>query len=53
MSRPSYNAGVKIGARTQALRYVYVVATICAITAVDFKLHVNHTTVALMFLVTV
>ena len=30
-----------------------MVAAICAITAVDFKLHVNHTTVALMFLVTV
>jgi two-component system sensor histidine kinase KdpD len=44
---------VKIGARTQAARYVLVVAAIGVITAVDFKLHVNHTTVALMFLVTV
>jgi two-component system sensor histidine kinase KdpD len=44
---------VKAGARTQAVRYVLVVAAICAITAVDFKLRVNHTTVALMFLVMV
>jgi two-component system sensor histidine kinase KdpD len=39
--------------RTQALRYVLVVAAIGAITFVDFKLKVNHTTVALMFLVMV
>lgn len=39
--------------RTQALRYVVVVAGIGAITFVDFKLKVNHTTVALMFLVMV
>jgi len=32
---------------------VLVVAAVGAITAVDFKLHVNHTTVALMFLVAV
>jgi two-component system sensor histidine kinase KdpD len=47
---------VKTGAkdvRTQALRYVLVVAAIGAITFVDFKLKVNHTTVALMFLVMV
>jgi two-component system sensor histidine kinase KdpD len=37
----------------QAARYVLVVAVIAVITAVDFKLKVNHTTVALMFLVTV
>ena len=37
--------------RTQALRYALVVAAIGAITFVDFKLKVNHTTVALMFLV--
>jgi len=45
---------VKTGAkdvRTQALRYALVVAAIGAITFVDFKLKVNHTTVALMFLV--
>jgi two-component system, OmpR family, sensor histidine kinase KdpD len=30
-----------------------VVAAIAVITAIDFRLHVNHTTVALMFLVTV
>jgi two-component system sensor histidine kinase KdpD len=56
LSRPSYNAEVKIGAkdvRTQALRYVIAVAGIGAITFVDFKLKVNHTTVALMFLVMV
>ncbi len=35
------------------MRYTLVVAAIAVITAVDFKLHVNHTTVALMFLVTV
>jgi two-component system, OmpR family, sensor histidine kinase KdpD len=40
-------------ARKQAIRYTVVVAAIGLITAVDFKLHVNHTTVALMFLVTV
>ena len=39
--------------RTQALRYLVVVAGIGAITFVDFKLKVNHTTVALMFLVMV
>jgi two-component system, OmpR family, sensor histidine kinase KdpD len=44
---------VKTGPRTQAARYALVIAAIVAITAVDFKLHVNHTTVALMFLVTV
>lgn len=53
MSRPSYNAGVQTGARKQAVRYAFVFAVIAAITAVDFKLHVNHATVALMFLVTV
>lgn len=35
------------------MRYTLVVAAIGVITAIDFKLHVNHTTVALMFLVTV
>ena len=44
---------MKTGARTQATRYALVVATIGVITAADFRLHVNHTTVALMFLVTV
>src|ERR1700690_396879 len=51
--RPSYNAGVKVGARTQAVRFASVVAAIGVITAVDFRLLLNHTTVALMFLVTV
>ncbi len=44
---------MKTGARTQATRYAVVVAAIAVITAIDFRLHVNHTTVALMFLVTV
>jgi two-component system, OmpR family, sensor histidine kinase KdpD len=44
---------VKSGLRTQAVRYTLVVAAIGVITAVDFKLRVNDTTVALMFLVTV
>jgi len=35
------------------MRYVIVIAAIAAITAIDFRLHVNHTTVALMFLVAV
>lgn len=39
--------------QTHLLRYACVFAGIGVITAVDFKLHVNHTTVALMFLVTV
>jgi two-component system sensor histidine kinase KdpD len=53
LSRPSYNAGVKTGIRTQAVRYASVVAAIGVITAVDSRLHVNPTTVALMFLVAV
>jgi two-component system sensor histidine kinase KdpD len=44
---------VKISAQTQAMRYAAVVAAIAAITVADFKLHVNPTTVALMFLVAV
>jgi two-component system, OmpR family, sensor histidine kinase KdpD len=44
---------VKTSARTQALRYALVVAVIAIITTVAFRLHVNQTTVALMFLVTV
>ena len=35
------------------MRYVVVIAVIATITAIDFRLHVNHTTVALMFLVAV
>ena len=35
------------------MRYVVVIAAIAAITAIDFRLDVNHTTVALMFLVAV
>jgi len=44
---------VKTSARTQAVRYVVVVAAIAAITAFGARLHVNPTTVALMFLVAV
>jgi two-component system sensor histidine kinase KdpD len=44
---------VKISFRMQAVRYACVIAAIGAITALDFRLHINHTTVALMFLVTV
>ena len=44
---------VKARARTQAARYSCVVVVVGAITAVGFRLHVNHTTVALMFLVSV
>ena len=44
---------MKTSAQTQAVRYVVVVAAIGVITAVDFRLHVNPTTVALMFLVAV
>jgi len=44
---------VKADPKTQAVRYVVVIAAVAAITAIDFRLHVNHTTVALMFLVAV
>jgi len=44
---------VKTAAKTQALRYTFVVATIGVVTAATFRLHVNQTTVALMFLVMV
>ena len=44
---------VKVRAQTQAARYASVVAVIGVITAVGSRLHVNHTTVALMFLVSV
>ena len=39
--------------RTQVVRYGTVIAVIGAITAVDFRLHVNPTTVALIFLIAV
>jgi two-component system sensor histidine kinase KdpD len=51
LSRPSYNADVKVDAQTQAVRYVAVIAAVAAITTIDYRLHVNPTTVALMFLV--
>ena len=48
-----YNAGVKTPVQAQALRYFIVAAAIAGITAAAFRLHVNQTTVALMFLVMV
>jgi two-component system, OmpR family, sensor histidine kinase KdpD len=53
MSPLSYNACVKTPPRTQALRYFVVAAGIAAITAPAYRLHLNQTTVALMFLVLV
>ncbi len=53
MSRASYNACVKTAGKTQAVRYTVVVAAIAGVTAVAFRLHINQTTVALMFLVMV
>ncbi|MGC2473394.1 MAG: DUF4118 domain-containing protein [Candidatus Sulfotelmatobacter sp.] len=44
---------MKTGGKTQALRYVVVVGAIASVTAVAFRLHINQTTVALMFLVMV
>lgn len=44
---------MKTSARTQAVRYALVVVVIAIITTIAFRLHVNQTTVALMFLVTV
>ena len=44
---------MKTAVQTQALRYVVVAAAIAGITALDFHLQVNPTTVALMFLVAV
>jgi two-component system, OmpR family, sensor histidine kinase KdpD len=42
---------VKVEARTQVSRYAVLIAAIAAITALDYRLRVNPTTVALMFLV--
>jgi two-component system, OmpR family, sensor histidine kinase KdpD len=44
---------VKTRASTQLARYVFVTAAISFISVVGFRLHVNHTTVAMMFLVAV
>lgn len=44
---------VKARGQTQVARYACVVAAIALITAVGVRLHVNHTTVALAFLVSV
>lgn len=44
---------MKVEIPTQGVRYISVVAAIAVVTASAFKLHVNQTTVALMFLVMV
>lgn len=44
---------MKTGPRTQAFRYAFVAAAIGGVSALGFRLHVNQTTVALMFLVMV
>ena len=44
---------MKSSAQEQAVRYVVVVAAIAAITAIGFRLHFNHATVAMMYLITV
>jgi two-component system, OmpR family, sensor histidine kinase KdpD len=44
---------VKIGARIQAQRYVFVAAAVGIVAVGAYKLHVNQTTVAMMFLVMV
>ncbi len=53
MSRPSYNADVKTRLETQALRYTVALVAVGVVTAAAYRLHVNQTTVALMFLVMV
>ncbi|HEX8817312.1 MAG TPA: DUF4118 domain-containing protein [Terriglobales bacterium] len=44
---------MKSAVQTQAWRYTVVIAVVGAITAIDFRLRINPTTVALMFLVAV
>jgi len=44
---------VKTNVQTQAIRYVVVAVAITVITLLDYRLHLNHTTVAMTFLVTV
>lgn len=53
MSCPSYNASVKTGIRIQTQRYFFVLAAVGAVAVGAYKLHVNQTTVAMMFLVMV
>jgi two-component system sensor histidine kinase KdpD len=48
-----YNAGVKTPVQIQALRYSAVGLSVAVITGVAYRLHINQTTVALMFLVMV
>jgi two-component system sensor histidine kinase KdpD len=49
----SYNAGVNDRFGKQGMRYAVVLGATALITAVGYRLHVNPTTVALMFLVAV
>ncbi len=44
---------MKTPVQTQAVRYGTAIAAVAAVTAADYRLHVNQTTVALMFLVMV
>jgi two-component system, OmpR family, sensor histidine kinase KdpD len=44
---------VKSGIRTQALRFTLVAAAVGAITVVGYRLHVNPTTISLIFLIAV
>ena len=44
---------MKSNVQTQGIRYLVVVSAIAVITTIDYHLHVNPTTVALMFLVVV
>ena len=44
---------MKTGARAKLARYVYVIAAIAVITAIDVRLHFNHTSVALTYLILV
>ena len=48
-----YNAGVKTPVHIQTLRYSSVGVSIAVITGAAYRLHINQTTVALMFLVMV
>ncbi len=44
---------MKTGTRTQTARYAFVVFVIAVATVISFRLHLNHTTVALLYLITV
>lgn len=51
LSRPSYNAGVTVAGKTRTIRFGVALATIAALTALCFRLRLNPTTVALLYLV--